>query len=274
MKTKDKKLKRYNAILLCFLIILIISLLGIMFYKIFHKEELYSISSRITNMEKSKEYDTDIHKTIGWLRVQGTNIDYPIYGINSYDSEDYPVTESYTWTLNYDTDFHDVLRVYGHNVMNLGPNPLRHDDHFIRMEELMNYLYLDFAEENQYFQLSFGDKEYLYKIFSVSFMKISDMNSYSTGEMKKEEKDEYIQSILKESIYDYDVDISDDDLILSIVTCTRFFGPDDNLDFVVTGRMVRENEKIDNYSVHRTKMYEKVEETMKGAEEDEEQEKA
>lgn len=264
-KKISKTVKACNVVLILALIILA-CLLGILLFKVlFNKEAFYEVEVRDENISKSKSVDTPDHETIGWVRVQGTNIDYPLFGVLDRDF-DYPVVaDSYLWSLSYDSLYHDTMVVYGHNIMNLGPNPVLHDDSFIRMEELMGYVYYDFVKENKYIQLSMNGKDYLYKIFAVNFMPVAELDSYPKRGFDQSSKEKYFNTLKKDSIYDFEVDVSADDDILSVVTCSRFFGDGDNYDFIVTGRLVREDEEIKNYSVLRNKNYERIDEILKGA---------
>ena len=143
-KKMSVRLKGYNVALICVLIVFMLLLAILMIVKIFGNDNYYRVESRKGNIEKSKKQDRSDYETIGWVRVQGTNIDYPLYGIIK-ESYEYPVTDSYLWSLNMDSKFHSMMLVYGHNIMNLGPKPMAHDDNFTRMEELMNFVYFDFA---------------------------------------------------------------------------------------------------------------------------------
>ena len=67
-----------------------------------------------------------------------------------------------------------------------------------------------------------------------------------------------------EFINDKILDVNKDDDIISVITCTRFFGIDDRKDFRIVGRLVRDDEKINDYSVKRNRNYVQVEEKMKG----------
>lgn len=277
MSGRKKKIsfafKTWNIILIIVLLILSILLGLFLFDVLFKKDVFYEIESRKEKISNSKSIDTPDHETIGWVRVQGTNIDYPLYGVLQSDF-DYPVvSDSYLWSLSYDSNYHDTMVVYGHNIMNLGPSPLLHDENFTRMEELMGYVYYDFVKDNKYIQLSMNGKEYLYKIFAVNFMTIPELDSYPKGGFDKASKEKYFNQIKKESIYDFDVDVSVEDDILSVVTCSRFFGNGDSYDFIITGRLVREDEKIENYSVLRNKNYERIDEILKGADLDEAKDK-
>ena len=273
-KKLSLKLKRYNIALIVALVVLMLLLGTLMFVQMFGSSKYYRVESREENIRKSKESDSDDHETIGWVRVQGTNIDYPVYGILSQDF-DYPVvSKSFTWSLNMDSDFHNAMIVYGHNVMNLGPYPRLQDETFIRMEQLMGFVYYDFAQENEYIQLSMNGGNYLYKIFAVGFMHPNELNAYPAGEFSDKVKQEYLKEIQEGSIYDYDLEVTEEDKILSVVTCTRFFKDGTTYDFMVTGRLVREGEVIDQYQVRRNKNYEKVDEMLKGAEGYESEDKA
>ena len=278
MRGRKKKLsvtlKRWNVVLLVVLIIFIGVLCYLLGMKLFGSKDYYEVQPREDNIKKSKKSDNEDHETIGWVRVQGTNIDYPVYGVLSREF-DYPVvSDTFTWSLNDDSDFHNTMLVYGHNIMNLGPQPIAHDKNFIRMEELMNFVYYDFAKENLYMQLSMNGENYLYKIFAVNFMKVSSLNWYPRGEFSESTKKTYLKEITDGSIYDYKVDVDDDDKILSVVTCTRFFDDGFSYDFLVTGRLVEEGEKIEKYNVSRNKNYERIDKILKGDADDESKENA
>ena len=273
MSGRKKKLteetKNSSISLITILIVLMILMGVFLVWKMVYEEDYYSIESRDQKIAESRNHDGRDYGTIGWVRVQGTNIDYPLYGVIQ-EGYEYPVVDSYLWSLNMDSEFHDMMLVYGHNVMNLGPNPIRHSNSFIRMEELMNFVYFDFAQNNEYIQLTINGEDYLYKIFAVNFMKVDDLEEYPEGDWSPNDKKGYVKRLLEESIYDYDVEVLDDEKIISVVTCSRFFTDGTNYDFIVSGRLVRPKEEVKQYSVYRNKNYELIAEVMKGAEEDEE----
>ena len=265
-KKISEKVKIYNVVLIAVLIVLIFSLLAVLFAKLFRNTDYYKIEPRTNKIEEARKNDTSNFETIGWVKVQGTNIDYPLYGLIN-DDYDYPVNESYLWSLNMDRDFHSVMITYGHNIMNLGSQPILKSSTFTRMEELMSYVYYDFAQDNEYFQLTIDGRDYLYKIFAVNFMTVADLNEYPEGEFSTKDKEKYVERIKKESIYDYNVRVNKDDNIMSVVTCTRFFNDGTNYDFILTGRQVKPGEKVDKYKVKRNSNYVKIEELLKGDEE-------
>ena len=268
-KKLSLKLKRYNVILIIALIVLMLLLGVLMICQMFSNSSVYRIEPRHENIKKSQKNDQSSFKTIGWVRVQGTNIDYPLYGLIGR-TFDYTVKESYLWSLNRDEDFHDMMIVYGHNVMNRGAKITAHDSQHTRMEQLMNFVFYDFAQKNQYIQLTINGEDYLYQVFAVNFMPASNLDEYPTGEWKQVDINKYVDRLLKESIYDFDTKYTEGDKVLSVVTCSKFFPDDNDYDFIVTGRMLRAGEEVRLSKVHRNKNYAEIDEILKGAEEDEE----
>ena len=267
-KKLSAKLMNYNIVLIGALFVLVVFLSLLMASKMVGNPDYYLMESRITNIEKAKQNDDDSHQTIAWVRVQGTNIDYPVFGEITDDFDTTNVYDSFLWSLNDDSKFHNSLFFFGHNVMNLGPFPRQHDSSFTRAEELMNFVYYDFAKENQYMQLTMDGKTYLYKIFAVSFFSVTDLLEVPKGEMTSFQKNAFLNMLKEKTIYDYDINVSNEDDLLTVATCTRFF-MDKNYNFLVTGRMVRSGEAIDNYKVHRNKNYDKIDDVLKGADESE-----
>ena len=260
----SKKIKIINIVLLCISAILIISLIAILIIELKKTKPFYKIENRQQQIQENKKDDNEDSITKGWVRVQGTNIDYPLYSFNE-EAEEIPVDKSLLWDLNYDTEFHNVMYVYGHNIKNLGPNPRRHDETFDRLEELMSFVYYDFAKENKYFQITIDDKDYIYKIFAVNFMNPNILYGYTKTSFTKEpDKKIYIDELKEKSIYEYDVDVDVKDDIASVVTCSRFIYKK-NYNFMVSGRLVRENEKIENYNVYPKEIYKtKIKPIMEG----------
>ena len=74
MQEKKKTLLIFTtSILILMVIVLTASLINF----IISKTTYYKISPRVKNMEKYSENNKNM-PAIGWIRVQGTNIDYPI----------------------------------------------------------------------------------------------------------------------------------------------------------------------------------------------------
>ena len=128
--------------------------------------------------------------------------------------------------------------------------------------------FLDFAKENKYIQYTINGKNYLYKIFSVSIVE-EDRLLYNTDNYSKAELKTYIDDSLQDSFYDFDVDVDENDNIITLATCTRFYGATAMYTYKIDARMVRDGEKIKNYSVKENKNYDKIKKTMEGGEKNE-----
>lgn len=264
-KLRKKKMIRKNALLLVLLVVLIICLFLLMLFQMFvHFKDYYRVESRVSNISMMSNQNKKDYKTVGWVRVQGTNLDLPILsGID--DNAHFPVEmERYVWNVNNDGKFYNKMNIMGHNIFNLSSHPKLTSDDFNRFEELMSFVYYDFAKENKYIQLTIDGKDYLYKIFAVDFINAVDVDMFPTGNYSKEDIQYQIDLFQENNLYDYDVDVNADDQLISLITCTRFYGNDNYIDFLVNGRLVRENEKIDNYSVSKTHQYDEVEKILKG----------
>lgn len=236
--------------------IAIVALLLLVF--IFKFGKYYSISDRTKKMKEKSDYPV-----IGWIRVQGTNIDYPVLYANQegLDIYDIDVDYSFGWR-NVSTDkLNNRTVVLGHNIRNVSNKPLINEKTFNNFENLPSFLYYDFVKDNKYIQYTVGNENYLFKIYSVYMM---DSNEFNYSEyLEKSERKDYIKESKKKSYFDFNIDVDDTDKLISLVTCTRFYGMT-TTSIVVDGRLVRENEAINNYSVEETKNYKEIKKIMKG----------
>lgn len=264
MAVKKQKSERKVILTISVLILFLLVLGGI---RILTNLSSVTIDSRVSDLKDYKEKHDKLNAT-AWLKVPGTNIDYPVLK----DSDEIKYEEDniqYLWENGDLSKLNKINYVMGHNIMNLSNNPLITEKNHVRFEQLMSFTYLDFAKENEYVQLTIGDKDYLFKIFSVSYPDSFGVNSYNTEYVNTEDVENYINNSLKESIFKYDIDVNKDDTILSLITCTRMFNSSNQRNFKVDARLVRKNEATRNYNVTKTEMYDEVEEQMKGEEKDE-----
>ena len=228
----------------------------------------YRISSRIKEIKEEQKNDRDGFKTIGWLKVQGTTIDSPIVGYESNSAFQMIDKEDFLWNTVKEEKMYNQVNISGHNILNLSKQPKIGMNYFSRFDDLMAFIYEDFAKENQYIQYTINGKDYLYKIFGVFFEKEYKLDIYHKGDYTKEEMKDYIKQMKETSFYDYDVDVDENDSVITLSTCTRFF-EGTTKQFVVVGRMVREEEKVKKYDVKANAKYKEIKEIMKGDEQDE-----
>lgn len=263
-KTKlliSKKKKVFLIIGILSFLCLLLAIIFLLFY------DYYPIESRVDNVDEHAKSDTDDYTTIGWLRVQGTNIDYPVIYAPSYDFSG--MTEDFLWNEVKSDELLNQVTVSGHNILNLSTKPLVANKNHRRFEQLMSFVYLDFVKDNKYIQYTVNGKDYLYKIFSVSFPEKSDIKKFTDENLSKKEMIRYLNKSISKSIFDFDVDVDENDKILSLVTCTRLFGHYNDIEFRVDARLVRKGELKSNYDVQKSRNYREIEEIMRGEENDE-----
>ena len=261
---KKKKSKSKNIVIIIVLILFL--LLLVVVGKLYTSIKSYKIDSRIATLEKFKK-DNPNYDTVAWLKVEGTNIDYPV--ITEQDAIEYNDGDiQFLWQVGEMDKLNRVNTILGHNVMNLSKNPLVTEKKHVRFEQLMSFTYLDFAKKNEYIQLTIDGKDYLFKIFGISYIDKKEVSTYNNAS----DGDEYVNQIIEQdkkySIFDYKADVNEKDTLISLITCTRMFDQYDKGNFRVDARLVREGENTSHYKVEKNKNYKEVEEQMKGEIED------
>ena len=270
-KKKKKKTSLYKNkmyVIVCILSLLTIVLLILLGFKIFAKD-YYKVDSRVDKVKELGKIN-DVYEAAGWLRIQGTDIDLPVLYSDDF-SEPFPMElESFVWTENFDKKQHNITKIVGHNLYNLSKTPRLESKNFHRFEQLMNFIYYDFAKENKYIQYTIDGKDYLYKIFAVRLINESEKYQFPLADdYEKDVLKRYIKNAKDESLYNYNVDVNENDKLISLSTCTRLKLEKENMEFYVIGRLVRDGEKINNYNVTKSDNYKKVEEKLKGDDENE-----
>lgn len=253
MKFKKKKI----AIMLIVFIILLLIITSIVCYKLLNKESNYQVinldfESRIQTLE---EFDSGDYYKIGWLQVQGTNIDFPILNYSSYEDVD-NINYSYGWRSPFYVTGENREVLIGHNIINVSSTPMLSNDNLTNFEALMSFSYASFAEDNLYIQYTKDGKDEIYLIYAIGFYDYyyDDAETINDKELLKE----YINTAKENSIYDYDIDVNENDTLLSIKTCTRYFGEDEKQQFIIDARKLRDGEETIKYQVKTNDLFEKL----------------
>lgn len=227
---------------------------------------IYKVDSRVRNIakEQKNEKDNTGYETIGWLKVQGTKIDAPIIGYEYVTDLAHVEKDDYLWNNNNKEKLFNQVVISGHNIMNLSNTPKIGEKYFSRFDDLMAFVYEDFIDDNKYIQYTVNEEDHVYKIFGVFFEKDYKLDLNHKENYTKEETKTYIKQINESSIYDFDVEVDENDSLITLTTCTRIFGKNNQKQFVVVGRLLRENEKMDNYKVTANDKYKEIKKLMEG----------
>lgn len=259
------KLKKKSLTIVGIIIIFLVALF-LLFYKTIGRTSDFKVIDESKRIEEAKSYGDDV---TGWLRVEGTNIDLPLIARNNVADvgrRDY----EYAWTNSFPDDNSNHFTYISHNVRNVSSNPIVGDDTMTYFEQLMSFIYPEFIKENQFVEFTNSSGETsIYRIYGVSLVdETQSMSYYDT--FTKDELNKYIQKVKKESMYDMDVEVNSNDLILTLYTCTRFYGSGGTYSFRVDARKLREGEKMRYSKVEVNDNYKKIDVKMKEGDSDEE----
>ena len=229
----------------------------------------FEVESRIKTIENEKKKDkTELgYETIAWLRVQGTNIDTPIISYDNVTALDKVEKADYAWNSNNKEKLFNQVAISGHNILNLSKQPLIGKEYFSRFDDLMAFVYEDFVAENKHIQYTINGEDYVYKIFGVFFDRSFNLDLRHEENYTKEETKKYLNQIKELNVYDFDIEVDENDKLITLTTCTRMFGQYDKRQLVVVGRQLRENEKLNNYESKANKNYEEIRKIVEGDEE-------
>ena len=175
----------------------------------------------------------------------------------------------YAWTNSFPDDKSNHFTYISHNIRNVSSNPIVGDKSMTYFEQLMSFIYPDFIKDNQFIEFTYpSGKTTIFRIYGVSLIKDNQELSYYDTFNDKELED-YIKQVREESMYDIDVDVDSNDMLLTLYTCTRFYGGN-AYSFRIDARELREGEKMKYSTVDINNNYEKIKERMEEGEKNEE----
>lgn len=154
--------------------------------------------------------------TVGWIKVDGTKVNYPVV---QYEDNDYYLNHAFNKSSNaggwifadYRVNFEDFEKntiIYGHNMNN--------KTMFGSVPSMLYNSYLK-NSENYYIKISTPTSNTVWKVFSI--YTIEPEVYYLKTNFKTEPYDKFLNTIKSRSIYDFGIDVSTDDKILTLSTC-------------------------------------------------------
>lgn len=209
-------------------------------------------------MEKLRQAKASNRDVIGWLQLPGSGVDYPV--VQAKDN-DYYLTHNASGQTEKNGAIYAHYRNYLANAYSLpanttlfGHNTLMQSDPMFM--ELLDFYDLSYAQNHQYLTFTFpGGATTYWKIFAVLDTLAEDESFYYYDPSPSSEELQHIQQEAQtRSYYDYDLDVSEQDPILSLSTCTykyrNWLGlARTDVRFVVMARLVREGETLTGTSI-------------------------
>lgn len=225
---KDKKAILITWLSLIFVLGIIISIIYIAKWYLDNKENK-EIENKLANAviieqeSENKEYNINFEElkainseTIGWLKVNGTDIEYAVvktknnsYYLNHNFESKYNIAG---WIFaDYKNNFNGTdknIVIYGHNrkdgsMFGTLKNILK-EEWYSNEENLI----IDFITEKE---------QAKYQVFSV--YKIKNEDYYINTEFKENEFSTFIKTLKNRSIKDFEIEITENDSILTLSTC-------------------------------------------------------
>lgn len=166
------------------------------------------------SFDKLKEINSEI---VAWIEIPGTSLSYPVmhtsddvfYLNHTFSGKVNSAGSIFVETLNNPefTDLHTI--VYGHNMKNGS-----------MFASLKNYTSPSYLVAHPTVYIDLADGTHAYQIFSC-YEATADSDSYTIGFAKDEQYETFLQTLKSRSAYDTGVDVSIEDSIISLSTCTR-----------------------------------------------------
>ena len=159
---------------------------------------------------------------VAWLRIPGTNVDYPVV---QTDNPDYYLNHTFSGkssvvgTLlslagaDYAAPGRNIA-IYGHHLRSSGEK---------MFTSLMRYKNPDFYEDNKTVMLDSLYRHREYTIFAVMNMKVGDWEPSRTTFSGDAAFMAFVNRAKSESLYDTGVEVGADDHILTLITCDRSY---------------------------------------------------
>ena len=229
-KKRGGKAKRIitTILLLFFIILMLLSGTKIVMWVLDNakNKEIINELSNFVMVDENNRYNVDFEKlkeensdTVAWLKVNGTNIEYPVV---KSDNNDYYLTRSFDksyntagWIFmdcNNEADGTDKNAViYGHN---------RRDGSMFG--SLKNILTDEWKSNEENFTIQYitenGEEEY--QVFSVYSIEKEDYYITTAFNSNKDFSD-FINNIKSRSEKDFNIDVNSEDHILTLSTCAN-----------------------------------------------------
>lgn len=214
-----KKRKWYLVFIISSIIIIILIYNIASYYYSYKKDLEFKEKIAEYDFDKLKEINTDI---VGFIEVDNTNISYPV--VKSSDNS-YYLNHSYkkeknnigSIFLDYRNDLDNLSKnniIYGHGRLD--------NTMFGSLNNLLDSSNVD-SKESYYITLSTPKSIMTFKIFSVYTIPKEGYYIKTYFSSNKYFK-EFLETIMKRSIYNFNTDVNTSDKILTLSTCKDNFG--------------------------------------------------
>ena len=234
---KNTKFKKIILILITIIFITCIIYISVYFYNSYKDKNINDNILNNVNVDSTKiteqktermlqleELQKENSEIIGWLEIEGTNINYPVlqgkdnefYMKNNYKKEKSKngsifLDKSYNWDIPSSN-----LLLYGHNNKN-----------GTMFQELLKYKKEDFYKEHTKIKFTTNKEDSVYEIMSVFYSRVYYKNEknvfryyYFVNAENEQEYNDFVNNAKKASIYDTGITAEYGEQLLTLSTCS------------------------------------------------------
>lgn len=230
-KPINKKIIVLSIIKILFFIALVVSIVSIIKWYFDNKQtetltEKVSDAILIENEDAIKEeYTIDFEKlkeinnqVIGWIKVKGTNIEYPI--VQAKDNNYYlnrNLEKKYNSAGSIFADYKNKFDGTDKNIILYGHNR-KDGSMFGTLKNVLNSEWYE-NEDNYIIDFITENEKQKYQVFSVYQIQTEDY--YINTEFKDGEFEKFVTTLKNRSKFDFDTEVSNEDSILTLSTCAN-----------------------------------------------------
>lgn len=220
----------------------------------FNYQKVYNVTFPEGMKEKYKDIYAQNQDFVGWIKIDGTCIDFPVYHNTSADLF-YLKRTNYGTYSKYGVPFLDIEC----DPVNLSRNTVVHAHNFgegLLFDDLHKFADIEFIKQNPIIEYSTLYKDYKFKVIGAFHSNGSSRGDngylfyYIAADFGEKSLMKFHDEILQRSHIHTGVDVQPTDKLITLSTCSYDFdigGALQDVRFAVIGRMIRdgESEEID-----------------------------
>lgn len=175
-------------------------------------------------LEKALAAQQDNSDTIGWLYLDGTTINDAVVKTSYNDNNQYYLRRNAKGESDYYGCYYADWRCSSGSRDSLSKNTviyghsMSEDSDGVKFSQLKKYLHSDFAKTHPYIYFSTIEEDMVWEIFAVFYTDIQF--DYINPNPAASAYTNLIEKAKSLSIYDYGIDVTGTDKILTLSTCT------------------------------------------------------
>lgn len=154
--------------------------------------------------------------TVGWIKVEGTKVNYPIV---QAEDNDYYLDHAFNGSRNAGgwifADYRVSFEEFGKNTIIYGHN-MNNKTMFGSIPNMLNNSYLN-NSDNYYIKISTPSSNSIWKVFSI--YTIEPEVYYLKTNFKTEPYERFLNTIKGRSVHNFGTEVTTDDKVLTLSTC-------------------------------------------------------